>query len=123
MSQLGEKILHGCDRCTADRSAPHQKKSTLKLLREIHLQSIYRELCILVCTILTLPGTMAESECVFRKMKLVKKYMDSTMSQKRLNGLAVLAIERKLVQRPDLKDICRSFTAREVKRFKFGPKH
>ncbi|MBN3301139.1 ZMYM1 protein, partial [Amia calva] len=82
--------------------------SPLQLLREIHrfrLQSIYGDLCILLHIFLTFPVTVAGGERAFSKIKLIKNYLRSTMSPERLNGHAILSIERKLVQRLDFKDI------------------
>ncbi len=90
----------------------------MELLREIHrwqLQSIHGDLCTVLRFFLTLPATVAGGKCAFSKMKLIKIYMHSTVSQERFNGLAILSIERKLVQRLDFKDIIRDFAARKVR--------
>lgn len=43
---------------------------------------------------LTLPVSVASAERSFSKLKLIKNYLRSTMSQHRLSSLAILAIER-----------------------------
>ena len=43
---------------------------------------------------LTIPVTVASAERSFSKLKLIKSYIRSTMSQERLNGLAILSIEK-----------------------------
>ena len=43
---------------------------------------------------LTIPITVATGERGFSKLKLIKNYLRSTMSQERLNGLAILSIRR-----------------------------
>ena len=45
--------------------------------------------------LLTIPVTVASVERSFSKFKLIKSYLRSTMSQERLNGLAMLSIEKK----------------------------
>jgi len=42
---------------------------------------------------LTIPLSIAPAEKSFSKFKLIKSYLRSTMSQQRLNGLALLSIE------------------------------
>uniref|UniRef100_A0A453JIW0 HAT C-terminal dimerisation domain-containing protein n=1 Tax=Aegilops tauschii subsp. strangulata TaxID=200361 RepID=A0A453JIW0_AEGTS len=42
----------------------------------------------------TVPMTVASAERSFSKLKLLKNYLRSTMSQERLNGLATLCIEK-----------------------------
>ena len=44
----------------------------------------------------TVPVTVASAERIFSKLKLLRNYMRSTMSQEKLNGLAILYIEKKL---------------------------
>ena len=43
---------------------------------------------------ITLPVTSATNERTFSKLKLIKSYTRSVMSQKRLTGLALLSIEK-----------------------------
>ncbi|CAA0823159.1 hAT dimerisation domain-containing protein / transposase-related [Striga hermonthica] len=45
--------------------------------------------------LLTIPVTVASAERSFSKLKLIKNYLRSTMSQDRLNGLTMLSIEKK----------------------------
>jgi hypothetical protein len=44
--------------------------------------------------LLTVPMSVASAEISFSKLKLLKNYLRSTMSQERLNGLAMCTIER-----------------------------
>ena len=41
-----------------------------------------------------MPMSVASAERSFSKLKLIKTYLRSTMSQDRLNGLAIMSIER-----------------------------
>jgi len=41
--------------------------------------------------LLTIPMTVASAERSFSKLKLLKSYLRSTMSQEKLNGLALIA--------------------------------
>ncbi|XP_076881615.1 uncharacterized protein LOC143529786 [Bidens hawaiensis] len=48
--------------------------------------------------LLTIPVTVASAERSFSKLKLLKTYMRSKMSQKRLNGLAMISIESDVLE-------------------------
>ncbi|XP_024195635.1 zinc finger MYM-type protein 1-like [Rosa chinensis] len=67
--------------------------------------------------LLTIQVTVASAERSFSKLKLIKTYLRSTMSQERLNGLAMLSIEKKVVEKLDYANIITTFaskTARQV---------
>ena len=51
--------------------------------------------CVLVAyrILLTVPVTVASAKRSFSKLKLLKSYLRSTMTQERLNGLSILSIE------------------------------
>ena len=51
--------------------------------------------------LLTIPVTVASGERSFSKLKLIKSYLRSTMSQERLNELAMLSIEKAMVDKID----------------------
>ena len=48
--------------------------------------------------LLTIPVTVTSAERSFSKLKLIKSYIRSTMSQERLNGLAILSIEKHMLE-------------------------
>ena len=62
--------------------------------------------------ILVLPAANAESEGSFSKMKLIKTYLRSTMSQKRLKHFMTLAVYPELVDELNLKEIGEEFVAK-----------
>jgi hypothetical protein len=64
----------------------------------------------------TIPITVASAERSFSKLKLLKKYLRSTMSQERLNGLATLCIENKLLDDVNIEAIIDDFVSRNVRR-------
>jgi Trp operon repressor len=49
--------------------------------------------------LLTILVTVASMERRSSKLKLIKSYLRSTMSQKRLNELAILSIEKKDIRK------------------------
>ena len=89
-----------------------QDLSPLQLLNAIYnlqLQSIFGEICIALRIFYTLPVSVAGGERAFSKIKLVKNYLRSTMSQDRLNSLALLSVESQLARALDFKDLIRDF--------------
>jgi hypothetical protein len=53
---------------------------------------------------------------VFSKLKLLKNHMRSTISQERLNSLATIFIEKKLLDEIDIDIIINDFASRLVRR-------
>ena len=49
--------------------------------------------------LLTIPVTVASAERSSSKLKLLKSYLRSTMTQERLNGLATIAIENDVLEK------------------------
>jgi hypothetical protein len=57
----------------------------------------------------TMLVTVASAQRSFSKLKLLKNYLRSTMTQGRLNGLIILCIEKKLLDKIDLYGIIDDF--------------
>ena len=55
--------------------------------------------------LLTIPVMVTSAERSFSKLKLIKSYLRSTMSQERLNGLAILSIEKEMLEELKYKKI------------------
>lgn len=72
----------------------------LKYICSNNLMSIFPNLATSLRVYLTLPVTVAEGERSFSKLKLIKTYLRSTMTQDRLTNLAVISIERDLDIKP-----------------------
>ncbi|GKB68411.1 zinc finger MYM-type protein 1-like protein [Tanacetum coccineum] len=66
--------------------------------------------------LLTIPVTVASAERSFSKLKLLKSYLRSTMSQDRLNGLALIAIENDLLDSVDYEDLIKNFASKNARR-------
>jgi hypothetical protein len=60
--------------------------------------------------------TIASAERSFSKLKLLKKYLRSVMSQERLNVLKTLWIEKVLVNKIDTDSIVMDFASRNFRR-------
>jgi uncharacterized protein YeeX (DUF496 family) len=60
--------------------------------------------------------TVASAERSFSKLKLLKSYLRSTMTQERLNALAVIAIESDTLEKIDYEDIIEDFISKNAMR-------
>ena len=67
--------------------------------------------------LLTILVTVASGERSFSKLKL--SYLRSTMSQERLNGLAILSIEKAMVDKIDYAALISTFAAKNARRVVF----
>jgi hypothetical protein len=66
--------------------------------------------------LMTIRVTVASAERSFSKLKLLKSYMRSTMSQERLNGLALIAIENPLLEDIQYEDLIDEFASKNARR-------
>ena len=60
---------------------------------------------------LTIHVTVASAERSFSKLKLIKNHLRSTMSQERLNGLALLSIEKEFAEEIDYDSFIKQFAS------------
>ena len=100
---------------------PSKTITQLELLVFIHekdLTEIYPNLWTALRISITLPVTVATAERSFSKLKLIKTYLRSTMSQERLSGLAVLSINHQLAEQISFDDIIDDFASRKARRVK-----
>ena len=66
--------------------------------------------------LLTVPVTVASGERSFSRLKLIKTFLRSTMSQDRLVGLAILSIENDVVQTLDFADLLSQFASQKARK-------
>jgi hypothetical protein len=67
--------------------------SALGILEFVMAANCYLNVSVAYRILLSIPVTVASSEISFSKLKLLKNYLRSTMSQERLNDLATCTIE------------------------------
>uniref|UniRef100_A0A8I6XZ00 HAT C-terminal dimerisation domain-containing protein n=1 Tax=Hordeum vulgare subsp. vulgare TaxID=112509 RepID=A0A8I6XZ00_HORVV len=68
--------------------------------------------------LLTIPVTVALAERSFSKLKLLKSYMRTTMTQQRLNDLAIIALESEVLEKIDYEDIIEDFISKNTARMR-----
>ncbi|XP_076044693.1 zinc finger MYM-type protein 1-like [Oratosquilla oratoria] len=97
---------------------PKQNMTTLDLvfLEEKGLKEIYPNMWVALRIAVTTPVTVASAERSFSKLKLIKTYLRSTMSQERLNGLAIISIDREISKQVSYDDTIDDFAARKSRR-------
>ncbi|XP_026482044.1 uncharacterized protein LOC113389196 [Ctenocephalides felis] len=71
-------------------------KELLQYMIKNNLEEIYPNVYIAVRIMNTVPISTASTERSFSKLKLIKTYLRSTMSQERLSALSVLSIEAEI---------------------------
>ncbi|XP_008229722.1 PREDICTED: uncharacterized protein LOC103329070 [Prunus mume] len=69
--------------------------------------------------LLTIHVTVTSVERSFSKLKLLKSYLQSTMSQERLNGLALISIESELLEKLDYEHLIDDFSSKNSRRSNF----
>lgn len=78
--------------------------------------SCFPNLSIAIRIFLTLPVTVASGERSFSKLRLIKNYLRSTMSQERLTNLAMISIEQEICQNLDPSHVIDSFASKKARR-------
>ena len=67
----------------------------------------------------TVPVTVVMAERLFSKLKLIKNFLQSSMSQKRLSGLALLSIENEGAKNLDFRKVIQQFASAKARRKNF----
>ena len=116
--------LQLCDEliCIVHRTEGEEINSPYKLLQYIcksEMCEIFPNLTVVLRIILTLPLTVASGERSFSKLKLIKNYLRTTMTQNRLVNLSILSIEKDIAADIDLTLVVREFAEAKARRVKF----
>ena len=69
---------------------------------------------------LTVPVTVATAERSFSKLKLIKNFLRSSMSQERLSGLSLLSIEHERAKTLDFRKAIKQFASAKARRKNFS---
>ncbi|KAM4592407.1 zinc finger MYM-type protein 1-like [Odontesthes bonariensis] len=96
--------------------------NTLELLMFLHekkLEEVFPNMWVALRIAATLPVTVGSAERSFSRLKLIKTYLRSTMSQDRLNGLALISINREVSNEISYDDTINEFATRKTRRVRF----
>lgn len=91
----------------------------VKILEYIYsknLTAVCPNITIALRILLTMPVTVASAERSFSKLKLIKNYLRSTMSQERLTNLATISIEEAILDHIDIHETIKDFASRKARR-------
>lgn len=81
------------------------------------LISVFPNLSTALRIYLTLPVTVAHSERSFSKLKIIKNYLRSTLSQSRLTNLSLISIEHEI--KIEVSDIVKDFANAKARKVTF----
>lgn len=91
-------------------------KSLHALLCESKLLASMPETATAISLFLTLPVTVATAERSFSKLKIIKSFLRSSMTQQRLDGLSLLAIEHKEAKFVNWSETVKTFASKNARR-------
>lgn len=91
----------------------------LEYICENQLVELFPNTYISLRILLTLPVTAATAERSFSKLKIIKNYLRSQMSQDRLVGLAMISIEKELAYNMDMDEVISDFASAKARKVKF----
>jgi hypothetical protein len=90
--------------------------SSPEILKFVMDADCYPNVSVAYRILLTVPVTVTSAERSFSKLKLLKNYLRSTMSQERLNGLAMCTIEKDILDTINLNTVLDDFASRNARR-------
>ncbi len=86
-----------------------------KFLSENDRATAFPNLFIALRIYLTIPVSVASGERSFSRLKLIKNYLRSTMTQDRLNSLAIMLIESEEARKLDFQTLLEEFTEQKLR--------
>ncbi|XP_060845619.1 zinc finger MYM-type protein 1-like [Rhopalosiphum padi] len=105
--EMYSEIISLQKRFTSETCNP---KSVLEYICRNKLIELYPNTYVRLRILLTIPVTAATAERSFLKLKILKNYLRSNISQDRLVGLATLSIEKEIAKELDMDELIQIFT-------------
>jgi hypothetical protein len=93
---------------------PDRSMSGMEFFEFVRRMDWYPNIFVAYRILITIPIIVATAERSFSKLKLLKSYLRFTMSKESLNGLAILCIEKKLLDGVNIEAIIDDFASRNV---------
>lgn len=91
----------------------------LNFILKNNMEDCFPNTWICLRILLTIPISVASGERSFSKLKLIKTYLRSTMTQERLSALAIISIESDIARSLDLSSVIEKFAESKARRGKF----
>ncbi|CAL9216899.1 unnamed protein product [Arabidopsis halleri] len=95
---------------------PNEKMGACEILNFLEQFDSFPYTTIALRILLTIPITVASAERSFSKLMLLKSHLRASMSQDRLNGLALMAIENNFLEELDCETLIDDFAADHVQK-------
>ena len=98
---------------------PRRARVALYYIVQQKLEDCVLNVVVSLRILLTLSVSVASRERRFSKLKLIKTYLRSTMSQSRLVDLATISIECDYASILELKELVETFARKKARKIKF----
>lgn len=112
-NEINALKLHFLENQSSD---PH---TLLQYLFTNDLISTFPNTAIALRILLTLPVSVASGERSFSKLKIIKKYLRSTMHQQRLSNLSIVSIEHEILDSLDTRQLIADFANIKARKVQF----
>ncbi|XP_020266532.1 zinc finger MYM-type protein 1-like [Asparagus officinalis] len=99
---------------------PSENMKAINVLNFLKRMNYFPAASIAYKILLTIPVTVASAEHSFSKLKILKSYLRSTMSQERLNRLALLSVESGFLDKIDYEALIDDFAKKKMQGEKFS---
>ena len=101
------------------KNLPNEHDTASAILNFLKRATCYPTSCLAYRILLTIPVTVASAERSFSKLKILKSYLRSAMSQERLNALALISIEHEFLEKLDYERLIDDFASKSARRSVF----